>query len=284
MRFSERYGFKPAQDTIQLNSISMELRNSLWSVLTEQVWRQVYYSSVHGGTFLSPDQNPEMTQFCRRLWFEYFKKPLDTLPGDWRPVHDFLRKYFFSCVWYEVYDFIDFVSQHYPYRNHKEFVTTSNYVLERELSGYRFVGGRISPITDKAEISEVDQALIASSDAVRTHLGRALELLADKHKPAYRNSIKESISAVESVVQEVLGEKGTLGQLVKKLEDEIQLHGALKSALSSLYGYTSDADGIRHALMDLPTLTFEEAKFFLVVCSAFVNFVRGRIKIPSNVP
>jgi hypothetical protein len=96
--------------------------------------------------------------------------------------------------------------------------------------------------------------------------------------PDYRNSIKESISAVESLVKVTAGsDKGTLGQLTKKLEVDIQLHPALTAAFSSLYGYASDEGGIRHALMDSDSIAFEDAKFFLVVCSAFVNFVEAKI-------
>ena len=84
---------------------------------------------------------------------------------------------------------------------------------------------------------------------VNTHLRRSLELLSDRNSPDYRNSIKESISGVESLVAATVNKgKGTLGQLIKKLEDEIGLHPALKTAFSNLYGYTSDEGGIRHAL------------------------------------
>jgi len=104
-------------------------------------------------------------------------------------------------------------------------------------------------------------------------------LLSDRNAPDYRNSIKESISAVESLVASVLKpEKGTLGQLIKRLEDEIGLHPALKQAFSSLYGYSSDEGGIRHALTEAERVDFNDAKFMLVVCSAFVNFVEGKMQ------
>jgi len=49
---------------------------------------------------------------------------------------------------------------------------------------------------------------------------------------------------------------------------------SLKRAFDSLYGYTSSAEGIRHALLDdKSTLSFEDAKFMLVSCSAFVNYL-----------
>jgi len=70
-----------------------------------------------------------------------------------------------------------------------------------------------------------------------------------------------------------------LGQLIKKLEKEIKLHPALAKAFESLYGYASDASGIRHALLESSTVTLEEAKFFLVVSSAFINFVRAKLAV-----
>ena len=45
---------------------------------------------------------------------------------------------------------------------------------------------------------------------------------------------------------------------------------------AQLYGYTSDADGIRHALLDESDLDFEDAKFMLVSCSAFTNYLKGK--------
>ena len=51
------------------------------------------------------------------------------------------------------------------------------------------------------------------------------------------------------------------------------LHPALEKSFSSMYGYTSDADGIRHALMDDDNLTNADARFMLISCSAFINYV-----------
>jgi hypothetical protein len=59
---------------------------------------------------------------------------------------------------------------------------------------------------------------------------------------------------------------------LKKLQ--VGLHPALEKAFLSLYGYSSDEDGIRHPILDDPSsVGFDEAKFMLVACSAFVNFL-----------
>jgi hypothetical protein len=104
-------------------------------------------------------------------------------------------------------------------------------------------------------------------------------MLSDRRDPDYRNSIKESISAVEALVKTVTkSDKETLGDLLKDLERKGKLHPALKAAFSSLYGYTSDADGIRHALLDEDRVTFDQGKFMLVACSAFTNYVTAMVR------
>jgi hypothetical protein len=101
--------------------------------------------------------------------------------------------------------------------------------------------------------------------------------MSDRQTPDYRNSIKESISAVESACIIISGDKNaTLGKALKIIEDRYSLHGALKSAFEKLYGYTSDAQGIRHALLDEPNLDFYDAKFMLVTCTTFINYLIGK--------
>lgn len=111
-------------------------------------------------------------------------------------------------------------------------------------------------------------------ETVTIHLRRSLELLSDRNNPDYRNSIKESISAIEAISCIIMNNpKATLGQALKEMEINFKLHPALKSTFSSLYGYTSDADGIRHSLLEESTLKQEDARFMLVTCSAFVNYL-----------
>lgn len=153
-----------------------------------------------------------------------------------------------------------------------------NGIFEKEYVGYRFVNQIITPITDENEISAINEAYIVPYKMVREHLNKALLLLSDREKADYENSIKESISAVEAICEHITGITGkeaTLGKLLKKLEDKgVVIHSAMKSAFNSLYGYSSDANGIRHA-GDIggPASTFEEAKFMLVSCSAFINYL-----------
>ena len=117
---------------------------------------------------------------------------------------------------------------------------------------------------------------------IKMHLNSALEKYAQRPIGDYRNSIKESISAVEAFCREKTGEN-TLGKALKQLESKgIVIPLLLKSAFEKLYAYTNHEDtGIRHALMDDEgnyTPTTEEALFMLVSCSAFINYLGRKTK------
>lgn|GEM_PF-79401 len=164
--------------------------------------------------------------------------------------------------------------------NEKSLYDVVNSCFEREYVGYRFVDGIIVPISDNNEIGAINDALNTEYESVYQHISKANKLLADRKNPDYENSIKESISAVEAICVIITGAKGgkaTLGNMLNELEDNgVVIHGALKDAFSKLYGYTSNANGIRHAgNIDGPSSTFEEAKFMLVTCCAFINYLKS---------
>jgi hypothetical protein len=270
-RFSERHGFKPARSVLQVDSMDDALRNSLWNALA------IYFlSRARDGDSLSVLETER--ELSAKLWLNYFKAPLDEMPEVWMGVKKFIRDYFFKCSWFEVYDFIEFVASNYKYSSQSEaFRTACNGFLESELSGYRFVGQQVVPITTKEEISEIEEALQVPKalGPVAIHLKSALDKFSDRKSPDYRNSIKESVSAVEAMSNLVVGkDKASLGEALKRITSKIALHPALQEALSKLYGYTSDAEGIRHALLEEPKLDFEDAKFMLVACSAFINYLK----------
>ena len=108
---------------------------------------------------------------------------------------------------------------------------------------------------------------------------RSLELISDKKNPDYRNSIKESISAVEAYCKYIVHDpKATLGDALKKITVSTSIHPALERGFSAIYGYTSDSGGIRHALTDeKETPSYADAKFMLVACSSFINFLTAKI-------
>lgn len=271
--FSQRKGLKPVKNIIQVESMDNELRNALWNALFNCHWK-------HMKEVPYKDSNRVYEAILEIIWQKYFKSPLDTIPLYMKECLSHIRKYYFSCEWNEVYDFVEFIANFCQLsENNLAFIKIFNEVLESELSAYRFVGGQITQITSEEEISEIEEALesVKLLQPVTHHLKTALDYMSSRKSPDYRNSIKESISAVEAMSQYVTGDKkATLGKALKVIEEKVGLHPALKSAFNSLYGYTGDAEGIRHALMEESNLRFEDAKFMLVACSAFVNYLKAK--------
>jgi len=270
--FSQRKGIKPIKNIIQVDSMDKELRNRLWNGLSI-----FYWNIANEGSSILLSYYADLKYLCIMLWNNFFKYPLDDLENYWPNTYKKIKEFFFNCEWYDVYDFIEFIANNYEDESvNQAFIIFCNSVLESELSAYRFVDKKVTQITSEEEISEIEEALEVSKPlkAVNTHLRRSLELLADKKNPDYRNSIKESISAIESICKIIANDKkATLKQALKKIESKVKLHPALKKAFNNLYGYTSDAQGIRHSLLDESKLNLEDAKLMLVSCSTFINYL-----------
>lgn len=278
--FSQRIGIKP-KDVIQIDSMNDDLRNKLWNALKNFYWDQVppppLEARIFGGNSLFLHR--DMRTLIYLLWDNYFKKQVDTLKNNWEGILNEIREYYFGCNWNEVYDFIEFIANNYGNAEYnKEFMNGCNTIFEQEISAYRFVGNKIGQITSETEITGIEEALEKTEKltSINIHLETAIKHLTNRESPDYRNSIKESISAVEAICRIISNNpKAKLKDALKEIERNktIELHPALKTAFSNLFGYTSDESGIRHSLTDEPNLSFEDAKFMLVSCSAFVNYL-----------
>lgn len=276
-RFSERIGARGTPRQIQLTDMDEALRASLWNEITPRFTRGTSSHWCAVGSHLA-----------RYL----FKVPTDTVPGYEEAAYQWVREHFMSAPWHEAYDILEALvvnvdkickppASYMPvyYQDQRsDFVLSTNRVLERELSGYRFVRGILIPISDPAEVAAVEEASRVTAQGglagAHAHIASALRLLGQKPTPDYRNSIKEAISAVESVVNVITQGSGNgVATAIEELSRHTEIHGALRAALKQLYGFSSDSDGVRHAIMDQATVGFDEAKFMLVACAAFVNFV-----------
>lgn len=274
MKFSQRIGKSEIKNVIQKETIDKELKNSLWNVITIYYWNKIVKRNQINTNY------EDCKNLLIKIWINFFKYNLDEMPTDFQTYNEYLKKYFFETEWYNVYDFIAFLPKNYSHRyeigTNENFIKACNIILTQELSAYRFVDLNLIEISSQEEIESIEEALINSDKykPVKKHLKRSLELLSDKKNPDYRNSIKESISAVESYCALITKDnKSTLGQALKIIEAKTKIHPALKKAFSNLYGYTSEAEGIRHALLEEDDLNQADAKFMLISCSAFVNYL-----------
>lgn len=192
---------------------------------------------------------------------------------------DAIRDKFYNLKWYEVYDFIEFIKREFAID--RNCISELNKIFEEEKAPYRIIGDFITPLTSELEIKEIKQVLGVSDkyQPIRNHINKALEFYSKKPKPDFQNSIKESISAIEALGRLLTTEKG---KVLSRLVGQLPIHSALKIALEKLYSWTSDEGGIRHSETGERLISGEEeARFMLVICSAFVNYILGKYEIKS---
>ena len=284
--FSERYGYTKPSDVIIREQITREIQNAICSAF--DVLPELFSNA--GSTYGKFDyMNVE-----RFLWTQVLneRESKFSTGSEFRIVSTW---YIESSdkQWYEKLDLIEkvidylikcsnnFLKQYY-WRVVRDFTERLNSDFERLHFAYRIVDNKIVEINSKEEIESIEKALADSPANIREHLNKALQHYAKRPEGDYRNSIKESISAVEAWCREKTGES-TLGPALSKLEKKgVTLHPMLKQAFDKLYFYTNDKEtGIRHALMD-ETGTYmpnaEEAMFMLVSCSAFINYLNVKEK------
>lgn len=228
----------------------------------------------------------------KEVWTKCFRKPFDEYPSGFsQEVKYRLQEYPFA----EVMDLLEFLGnskrvvkwekwreEKMPYRRTEDKATIPrasdyNRVFEQFLVGFRFVGDVILPITDEKEIQAVKEALIQSPDAVTEQLDKSMKFLASRENPQYAQSLQCSISAVESQCRILLNNnKLELGAALAELEKQgLKIHKALKKGFQTIYGFTSDENGVRHGGIEPSEVDANLAQFFLVACSAFVNYLRG---------
>jgi hypothetical protein len=267
-KFSERMGITQ-KPMLQVDSMSPELRNSLWNVFHDlydwQYWQKAAGMVSRGFQKARVDHLPDVPAGCKR-W---------------------LSEVFFHGPWYEAYNLVEYLHRNHglimdgatgPRKDPAILSKWINVVLAREMSAYRFVGETIAPISNEAEIEAIEKAAsLATQSGLRgaeTHIRAAVKMMSLKPTPDHRNAVKEAISAVESVAKMLANdENATLTPALKNLSTKSAIHPALQAGFSNIYGYTSDANGIRHAILDEPTVDFAEAKYMVVSCSAFVHYL-----------
>lgn len=268
--FSDRNGINTINTSMQYKDFDERTRVSFVNMIN------VLFNEIFGDY-----TSYEKQSLLKRILYQVYMQQVDfseSLQYDEKRVFDSIIN---DTLMHDEYDsvltLIEFICKELSEVSHENLATSMNRIFEREYVGYRFVDDIIVPITNDNEIQAIEAASNVKYENVNSHLRKALVLISDRNNPDYENSIKESISAVEAICVQIIGKGATLGAALKQIEKNgVNIHPSMKSAFEKLYGYTSDANGIRHA-GDIggSSSTFEEAKFMLVSCSAFINYLIG---------
>lgn len=114
----------------------------------------------------------------------------------------------------------------------------------------------------------------------------AIKNYADRKNPNYNDSVKHSISGKKSLSESIKHISSTFSE--KQVKDDFL---SFANPIERLYGWTSNhVGGIRHgakpnnATHSLPSHPRkEDARYCLIVCSAFLNWLSEKHDIPTEI-
>jgi len=289
--FSERYGFqrKDVEALLKANSKGMteRLRTYLWNVYYDTSMAYLEFCEQQGNYLIegvAPYKKKGLfyESFIKPLIANYIGYPLNELKGKSKDfIDNILYKIFFKSQWFQVYDLIEILAETLKNNNphlFEHFQKQINTALKKEIAPYRMIEGKVVPLKDEEEVKSVVSALEKTRNdkfqPVYEHLTKVISLLSDRESPDYGNSIKESLSAIESLFKIIYSNNETLGKNIKRACSDFGFHKAFCEAISKLYGWASDDKGIRHGKgLNESEPSQAEAKFILVTASAFINYI-----------
>ena len=301
--FSQRYGYAPVIQQLALGEIPSAFREEIKALLDQVIieddrgyilissvdtFRNIFLN-ICGGSYpnFSKHKQPKPISFeyKPRLTIDYSKRSITR-----NFVINFLSDFVNACDFFRLFDLLEELINN----QEKLKLYTNGYDNSGQLFGdalkelfkkhhlaYIIYDRKIVPISNETEgttyVAALDETKDTGQLGAHSHLLKAGDQI---NHQKWADSVRESISAVEAVCRQIVGENATLGSALKEIEKNYPLHPAFKKALSELYGFTSDENGIRHSLLDKSNAAVDEADalFMLGACASFVSYLLSRTR------
>ena len=285
--FSEAQGIEEAPQILGLGELPRNARMRLWSVF--------YKTTVEA--MPDPPQRYSGPRFIWGEWAEvisdlierFFYMSIDELHifdpyrGQLGPSFDVVvqkcKPLFEGALYNEVFDMLVHLMRH-P-QCHPGFIVGVERVFEECRLAYIVDTDGVPTIFPAASPHEAEAIRAARRDLRRSgqsaadnHLQRAGDLAS---KGQWRESVRESVMAVESVARGLDTGGGTLGRILKRLKAQRKppfAHPALLGCIEKIYGYRGNEQGVGHAATSVDEHVGRgEAVLVIGVCASFCTFL-----------
>ena len=274
--FSQRYGYAPLPEPMQLEELSADLRREIWNETRIWLLSISSYDDLEGSCLIVEQF---LERFFERVLGKLLQKPEDEIDTHHHAVMQNFKALILNDDFNVVLDLIEIIANDSEYE--AGFATPIRELFERYVAAYYLDMShhpyQFIPRTNQAQGDATRKAMETISEGgmkgAETHLRQAAEHI---NAQRFADSVRDSIHAVESVARQIDPKSKTLSPALNALEKAGLInHSALKGAFSKLYGYTSDEQGIRHALLekDSPDVGLDEAMFMFGACASFAAYL-----------
>ena len=272
LNFLQRYGYSPLPEPMRLEELSTTFRQSLFNAIWSSL-RALYYGVRYRTRAIQQFHNV----FSQLLSLTY-----DELPTGFQENIEILRSIILHGDFQTVLNFVEIFTNYESIGG--DLRNQIAELFDHHMVAYRLdVSEKPFRVFARTSKEESDATLQSIEKLANSGFGGALTHLRDANKRLESNdfagSVHASISAVESVARSLDPSATSLGRALNQIEPTGALgHKAFKKAINSLYGYTSDAGGIRHAIIDSndteeTNVDFATALFFFNACAAIAGYL-----------
>ena len=271
LTFSQATGIDPLPQPARLGELPWKTRNALWSGIFQWISESSRYI----------DGTRRMGERWSAIFYGHhvsiLNRPGDEFYDDLNVQLPEIKELFLDGKYNRVFDLLQFIMRHELVPDgFREFVVNT---LQESMCAYSILEGvwTIVPSAIPEQRKSIERAFCVLKDGpfggAHQHLSNSAECI---NAGDYSGSVRESIHAVESVARRIdNNSRKSLAPALESLSKRgLVLHGAFKSGVEKLYGYTSDEDGIRHALSDVTTnVDAADAVFMFGACASFAAFL-----------
>lgn len=268
--FSLREGYESLPSPMQLEELSPDLRREIWNA----IWEALGKNSVFGSRrFHSVSGGPGSNSFfdsVRRILGHRLEIPHDEIRNDFFQISENIKSIILNSEFNKLLDFLEDFSC-----LDGEPPSCIAQIFDLHIAAYWLDTSKTPPQFIPRSSPEEGEAIRRALETVEgndfagasAHLREAAKSI---NSGQFAQAVEESVKAVESVSRSI--DPDTLGKALNILERKgLITHPALKKAFSKLYGYTSDKEGIRHALLSREAA--DVAQFMFGACASFAAYL-----------
>jgi hypothetical protein len=276
-RFSIREGCADPHNILLFQKMTKQLINKIWNC----IYQLYLFDSKNNNNFTGFNHRLDSDFTIKKrlyydIWAYFLAFQIDQRPYSIEEVDEEIKKAV-NAKWYRIYELVEFIIEREMKNSLTDnFIIKLNQILEEEHSAYRFSNQIFTSIINENEIESVSNALNTFFSPSQEFIKKAFIEFSNLKNPDYPNTIKDSLCAVESLCK-IIANNGakTLPDTLPILKNEanIELHPSLAKSLDSLYGYRNVKSGVSHGGTVQSNEGFEEAKFFLITCSEWINYL-----------
>lgn len=298
--FSERYGYVPQRPA---EPIIEDAPRWVRSKYVRLLWHFTYVDDDH--RYSNSEGCPLGVKHLNGIILDLLRREAPPNAWDSFYCHDFLDDLVSGVQWYHFYDIVELIGQELKQWQENFFKGLQrpgeeklisdrindfglnrysnevNNLLSEENVGWRLDRNgfvvRESPKEMSDRIEKIEETLTDEFEPAREHYRKAVRFAnARPSDPA--NSIKEIVSAVESVGRVLYPKANTLGDVVKEMRREQVWPQQLVSVIEKFYGFACSEPGVRHGGPKTSNVILDDAEFCQHVGAALTRYMIAHFK------